>query len=350
MGKSKNNLNSFIFDSEEYLKDDLKSYELNNNLLHSKFIENAKNYPEWVALINEEKVMSYGELYTLSYTLAKNIIAKKNTRIVGVFLEKGWEQVVAVLGILQTGSAYLPIDINMPLSKIINIIEIANIDLIITKSEYEDIFKEAEGIKIMNIDNKYDSSNEEIIIDSPLPNDIAYVIFTSGTTGNPKGVMIKHNSAINTIQDINEKFKVSKDDRLFALSSLSFDLSVYDIFGILSAGATMVIPNHLKTRDPSHWFQLLSSEKITIWNSVPALMDIFLDYLEEKNIKSLDFLRLSLISGDWIPLKLPDRIKSLNSNSQIVSLGGLLRLQFGLCILKLIELMKIGKAYLTVKH
>ena len=81
--------------------------------------------------------------------------------------------------------------------------------------------------------------------------DLAYVMFTSGSTGEPKGVMIDHRSALNTILDINERFAVGPDDRILALSSLSFDLSVYDIFGALAAGATIVMPRPASWREPA---------------------------------------------------------------------------------------------------
>src|SRR4029077_5309856 len=94
--------------------------------------------------------------------------------------------------------------------------------------------------------------------------DLAYVIYTSGSTGFPKGVMIDHRGAVNTILDINERYKISSQDRVLALSSLSFDLSVYDIFGLLSAGGVIVIPDTEALRDPAHWAQLLDQEQITI--------------------------------------------------------------------------------------
>jgi epothilone synthetase B len=94
---------------------------------------------------------------------------------------------------------------------------------------------------------------------------LAYVIFTSGSTGEPKGVMIEHRSALNTVLDINERFGVGAEDRILALSSLSFDLSVYDIFGALAAGATIVIPHATTAREPGTGPRLLR-EKVTIRN------------------------------------------------------------------------------------
>ncbi|WP_339461637.1 amino acid adenylation domain-containing protein, partial [Nodularia spumigena] len=148
------------------------------------------------------------------------------------------------------------------------------------------------------------------------PTDLAYVIYTSGSTGTPKGVMIDHQGAVNTILDINQRFGVTAKDRILALSSLSFDLSVYDIFGILAAGGTIVIPEC--GNDPTHWMQLINQYQVTIWNSVPALMQLLLDSSPTQN----QTLRLVLLSGDWIPLTLPERIRSQFNHPQIISLGG----------------------------
>jgi SagB-type dehydrogenase family enzyme len=148
------------------------------------------------------------------------------------------------------------------------------------------------------------------------------VIYTSGSTGLPKGVMIDHQGAVNTILDINQRFEVKADDRVLALSSLGFDLSVYDIFGILAAGGTIVIPEATAQRDPAQWAALMAQEQVTIWNSVPALMEMLVEYLEGHSGHLPESLRLVLLSGDWIPVTLPDRIKALGEGIEVISLGG----------------------------
>ena len=151
--------------------------------------------------------------------------------------------------------------------------------------------------------------------------DLAYVIFTSGSTGEPKGVMVEHRSALNTVLDINERFAVRADDRILALSSLSFDLSVYDIFGALAAGATIVMPHPMSAREPGDWATLIRQESVTIWNSVPALLELLVDHVDGRQ-NVADSLRLALLSGDWIPVGLPDRARAALPGLQVVSLGG----------------------------
>lgn len=127
------------------------------------------------------------------------------------------------------------------------------------------------------------------------PDDLAYIIYTSGSTGVPKGVMIDHRGAVNTILDINHRFGVSLEDRVLAVSNLNFDLSVYDIFGVLAAGGTIVMPDPEGVRDPAHWHDMMRKESITLWNSAPALMEMLVEYSSGKNEMFPKNLRLVLM-------------------------------------------------------
>ena len=148
----------------------------------------------------------------------------------------------------------------------------------------------------------------------------AYVIFTSGTTGEPKGVEISHKSADNTIKDINYRFGISSKDKCFAISELSFDLSVYDIFGMLAEGGTIVLPRPKERKMADRWFDIVINEQITIWNSVPAIYDMFL-MVAENSTKTVP-LKKVLLSGDWVQPTLYDRNKKITSNCEFISLGG----------------------------
>src|SRR6185503_7063956 len=147
---------------------------------------------------------------------------------------------------------------------------------------------------------------------------LAYVIYTSGSTGEPKGVMIEHQAAVTTVAEINRRWSVGSDDRVLGLSSLSFDLSVYDIFGPLSVGGALVLPGAEASRDPSQWSELLSRHKVTIWNSVPALMAMQAEY----GLPSDHALRLVMMSGDWVPVELARTLREKAPGTTVVALGG----------------------------
>jgi SagB-type dehydrogenase family enzyme len=121
---------------------------------------------------------------------------------------------------------------------------------------------------------------------------------------------------------MNCRFCVGPDDRVLALSSLGFDLSVYDIFGTLAAGGTIVMPGPSRLPDPGRWAQILNDEQVTIWNSVPALMEMLSVHLSDRGKSLPESLRLVLLSGDWVPVTLPGRINSLNKHAEVISLGG----------------------------
>jgi acyl-coenzyme A synthetase/AMP-(fatty) acid ligase/acyl carrier protein len=134
--------------------------------------------------------------------------------------------------------------------------------------------------------------------------------------------MIDHRGAVNTILDINDRFGVAGGDRVLALSSLTFDLSVWDIFGTLAAGGVIVMPRPETERDPYHWVELLQAHDVTVWNSVPALLQLLAEEVEGRGASLPGRLRLAMMSGDWIPLDLPGRLRRLSPALHIVSLGG----------------------------
>jgi amino acid adenylation domain-containing protein len=297
---------------------------VSRRLLQELFLEQASKWPDQVALISGSQSFSYRELDDLSSRLAcalKSRGARSNT-LVAVVMEKGWEQVVAVLGILRAGAAYLPIDAGLPADRVKKLLRLGEVTIALTqKQDLGDTWPD--GVKTIQITHEtLRTFPAEAPAVDVCPEDLAYVIYTSGSTGEPKGVMINHQGVVNTIEDINSRFGVTKDDRVLALSSLSFDLSVYDIFGCLAAGAAIVIPDADGIRDPSHWADLVNRHGVTVWNSVPALMDLFVDYIRGHADARPRSLRLVLLSGDWIPVGLPDEIRKLAGVPSIISLGG----------------------------
>jgi amino acid adenylation domain-containing protein len=301
---------------------------ISEKTLHSLFIEQVSQRPQQPAVIASQRTLTYQELHQYSDRIGKCLLEAGATvnRLVAVVMEKGWEQIVAVLGILKSGAAYLPIDPALPKDNLWYILENADIEIILTQSWLDQKLIWPEQLKILcvdRIDRDERLQNADLAL-SPVQTslDLAYVIYTSGSTGRPKGVMIDHRGAVNTIVDINRRFAVQPGERVFAISSLSFDLSVYDIFGTLAAGGTIVLPDRESTRDPAHWSEVMVREQVTIWNSAPPLMKLLAEYAAGQPDRLPPTLRLILLSGDWIPLKLPEQIRSSLPEVSIISLGG----------------------------
>lgn len=298
-----------------------------NETLYAGFLRNVKVNPNKVAIIDSEtkEQITYHKLYEISLKVAdyleKNGVKKGD--YVGITLPRGSRQLYAIFGILFTGAAYVSIGITQPndrRTKIYNQIGIKHI--ISDEKTIIDCGLNKNKVKIIDLDVAMANESK---LEQPVeisPYDSAYIIMTSGTTGVPKGVEIMHTSAINTCIDLNEKYNVNSEDTILMVSAIDFDLSVYDIFGILRAGGTIVTTSEENYRNPDEWLNLVDENKVTIWDSVPILFDMIITMAEGQNRK-LPF-RIVMLSGDWIAINLPERFYNIseNINSIVVAMGG----------------------------
>ncbi|MFP5284998.1 MAG: amino acid adenylation domain-containing protein, partial [Thermoanaerobaculia bacterium] len=153
------------------------------------------------------------------------------------------------------------------------------------------------------------------------PEDLAYVIHTSGSTGQPKGIVVQHRPVANLVNWINPAFGLGPSDRVLFVTSLCFDLSVWDIFGVLAAGGCVHVASEEDLRDAERLMRILLEEPITIWDSAPAaLVRLAPLFPSEPAVHSR--LRRVMLSGDWIPVTLPDRVRAAFPRAEVTSLGG----------------------------
>ena len=295
--------------------------EVPAGLLHEGFLEQSQRHPERAAVLTASREMGYGELAAAAASLGRRLreLGARPNRLVAVVMEKGWEQVAGVLGVLASGAAYLPVDAALPRERRFYLLEHGQVEIALTQSHLDRELEWPAGVTRLVVDA---GEAEPILPAVQSAADLAYVIFTSGSTGLPKGVMIDHRGALNTVVDINDRFRVSPEDRVLSLSALNFDLSVWDVFGLLAAGGAVVVPEPFELRDPERWLQSIRRFGVTVWNTVPALMEMLVEYLEGRGEALPPSLRLVLMSGDWIPVRLPERIRRLSPQVEIVSLGG----------------------------
>jgi yersiniabactin nonribosomal peptide synthetase len=292
--------------------------------LHTSFFDFAAANPQQTALIDSHSNthLTYGELSRHALQVAA--LLKEHGVMQGdpvaVTLPRGIEQIAAVFGILALGACYAPVSVEQPSVRRDRIHKKAAIRYALTNYEQAQTIAWPADAVVLDIANTANTT----ALAGPVevsPEQLAYIIFTSGSTGEPKGVEISHCAAWNTIAEINRRYNVNATDRILAVSALDFDLSVYDIFGLLSVGGSLVLITEDTRRDAAHWLKLLNKYQVTIWNSVPVLLDMLLVVAESEQQKTLP-LRLSMLSGDWIGLDIPTRLHSVAEHCHLIAMGG----------------------------
>jgi amino acid adenylation domain-containing protein len=296
--------------------------------LEDGFLDQVTARPDAPAVITGRRRLTYRELEIASRAVAGWLRDRGigPGDIVPVVMEKGWEQVAAVLGTVRAGAAYCPVDAGLPEERIRHLLGECAAPAVLGQSwNAANAVLTDHGPALLEVDREPAGRYPA----APLPavpgaaTDLAYVIYTSGSTGRPKGVMIEHRSALNTVHDINRRIGLSPADRVFGISSLSFDLSVWDVFGALAAGAALVLPDHADHPDPIGWAGATARHGVTVWNSVPALAEMLVEVTEQlPDGQQRPPIRAFLLSGDWVPTPLPDRIRRQWPAVRITALGG----------------------------
>ncbi|MEZ4732266.1 MAG: AMP-binding protein [Caldilineaceae bacterium] len=211
-----------------------------NQTLPQLFLQQVQEHPESLAIFASKMHLTYEKVYNyanqIGHWLRQN--GAKPDQLVAVVMEKGWEQIVGVLGISLSGAAYLPVDPELPKERQVYLLENGNVQLILTQSHLEcELLCNHNGKaarKLLSVDRL------ELMPELPLieiinkPNDLAYVLYTSGSTGTPKGVMIEQQSVVNRMTDVAQQFHLTQEDRVLALTALHHDLSVFDLFAMLT--------------------------------------------------------------------------------------------------------------------
>ncbi|MER5784194.1 amino acid adenylation domain-containing protein [Streptomyces mobaraensis] len=295
-------------------------------LLHEAVGRAAARHPGRTAVVAGDRRLTYAELASRTRRIGRRLreLGAKPGALVAVCMEKGWEQPVGILGVLESGAAWVPLDPALPAERREYVLETTEARIVLTQRSVAGRWEWPAGVTVLAVD---DDTAWAGVDDGPLepaqtPADPAYVLFTSGSTGRPKGVMVPHRGALNTVLDVNARYGVTCEDRFIGLSAMSFDLSVWDMFGALCAGAALVLPDPGSERNPAHWLDLVRRERITTWMGAPALFELFCEQVEQDDEPWADSLRLLILGGDWIPLSLPARARDIAPDVRFVGLGG----------------------------
>ena len=297
-----------------------------SGLLADAFVARAELEPDAPAILTAAGTMTYGDLRAHVMHAAAWLRARRVGRdeLVGLVMRRGPEQLAGILATVLAGAAYLPIEATLPVERQRYMLDDGRVRCVLTNVADLDAGGWTGAVLRLDASRPLEAAAPSVIAPLPGagPDDLAYVLYTSGTTGTPKGVMVSQGSVANVVADCNARFGVGPGDRFFGISAFNFDLSVYDVFGALSAGAAVVLPDADRASDPAHWLQLCGSAGVTVWNSVPAIVALLHDQAAADGAGPLTALRLVMMSGDRLPPTLPAALRRLKPGLDVVSLGG----------------------------
>jgi amino acid adenylation domain-containing protein len=221
---------------------------------------------------------------------------------------------------LLAGAGYVPLDPELPCLRLAQIAVDAELRFVLADSKDEHSWIPA-GTALLS-PSEAESAGPLKRSPRVRPAQCAYVIFTSGSTGTPKGVVVRHASVVNLIEWVNRTFGVGASDRVLFVTSLAFDLSVYDVFGLLAAGGSIRVASSHEVREPQSLVRRLLEDPVTFWDSAPAALQQLVPFFPPSADGPSPALRLVFLSGDWIPVTLPDQVRTAFARAEVVALGG----------------------------
>lgn len=310
-------------------------------ILQQLLQKSAARYPEKMAVWARGTSITYRELESRSNQLAHLLREqgiKKGDRV-GIYFPKCVESVIAMLGIVKAGAVYVPLDPSQPADRIAYIIGNCQIRALVTKPEKRRLLDDATlhslAFCVVIGDTPQHSNGTRVIPWSALAQypvdhapqitmtetDLAYILYTSGSTGRPKGVMLSHQNALTFVEWCAEKFQITSEDRLSNHAPLHFDLSVFDVYNTLEAGATLYMVTEDLALFPARLAAFIENQGITVWYSVPSALTLLLLHADLKAEK-LGKLRIILFAGEVFPMKYLQQLAGLLPHVDLYNLYG----------------------------
>ena len=276
--------------------------------LASLFQAQAAATPDYPAVSFRGSVLTYAELRQQVDTVARCLASRNLGRgdVVGIAIPRSPDLVVGLLGVVCAGAAYLPLDTDLPASRVAYMLEDAGASCVLTTDRTPEALLQESPAKCLSIDASH--ALAEAAADAPEPllgaQDAAYVIYTSGSTGKPKGVLIEHASIVGHLRWMQDQFALAAQDRVIHKTPIGFDVSVWELFWPLVNGAELVLSEPGEHREPDRLAALFRRERITVAHFVPAMLDAFL--AEPAAARCAD-LRLVISSGEELQRSTCDR-------------------------------------------
>jgi len=296
--------------------------EFPKQTLHELIERQAWKTPGASAVTFETTTISYSELNRRANQLAHYLqaLGVGPDKFVGVFLDRSIEMVVAVLGTLKAGGAYLPLDPEYPKDRLAFMLEDADVPVLLTNSS---LAGQLPGHRAQifcfdtdkeHLDREPDTNPSSTVS----PGNLAYVIYTSGSTGKPKGVPNTHQGIVNRLWWMQSAYQLDDTDRVLQKTPYSFDVSVWEFFWPLMTGACLVVARPQGHKDPHYLMETIQNHKITTLHFVPSMLRMFLD---SEGVERCASVRQVFCSGETLPFDLQKRFFQ-RMNSQLHNLYG----------------------------
>jgi amino acid adenylation domain-containing protein len=259
--------------------------------LHQLFEERVRDNPEAIALIFEGKKLTYRELNSRANQVGHYLQEKGVTSevLVGIFIERSFEMIIGILGIMKAGGAYVPLDPNYPPERLDYMISDSAISLLLTQQSLVQFLPENQA-EILCLDTDWSriaNYSQENLTSPVKPENLAYVIYTSGSTGKPKGVMNIHRGICNTLKYNIDNYNLNSEERILQITPFSFDVSVWEVFSSLTSGATLVVAKPDGYKDIDYLIDLIVQEQVTYFTCVPSILRVFLQHPKSKDCHCL---------------------------------------------------------------
>ncbi|WP_233213530.1 non-ribosomal peptide synthetase [Mycobacterium hubeiense] len=287
------------------------------NSLHEGFFAAADANPDATAVISESGELSYAQLreQVLMVAGALKVAGVKPGDTVAVMGPKNAEQVTALLGILAAGAVYVPVGVDQPAERAERILKSGGVRMALVCGDQPPTWLPALSVTEALRVGARETGITPAATD---PAELAYVLFTSGSTGEPKGVEVTHDAAMNSIEFLNGHFEIGPHDRCLALSTLECDMSVLDVFGTLTAGGAIVVVDEEHRRNPDHWARLIDAHRVTVLNFLPGWLEMLLEVGADR----LESLRVVPTGGDWVSPDMARRLRAAAPRVRFAGLGG----------------------------
>ena len=278
--------------------------------LHGRFEKWVNETPNATALIFQDQELSYRELDHRANLIARLLRGRGVNRgsIVGISMHRSLEMVAGLFAILKAGAAYMPIEPDFPEGRVAYMLNDAGVSHVLTTSDCLAALSNHQVNAIVLDELEFDPDEDASAPPVELtPADLAYVLFTSGSTGQPKGVMVSHGAIYNRLEWMQEAYRLEPNDRVMQKTPFTFDVSLWEFFWPLSEGACLVIAEPARHKESVYLVELIRKRRVTCLHFVPSMLQLFL----HEDLSGCDSLKRIICSGEALTIEQCRRLQSL---------------------------------------